>query len=104
MKEFFDKIVEWVKGHLLIAIGIAAAAVFLFFPKLLKLGSTRRRRRRISYRVPSRRRSYSRRSPLRVASRRRSYSRGGVKKKPWQIKGSLAARRRMALIRRKRRA
>jgi hypothetical protein len=105
MKETFDKIVTWVKGNLGIAIAAAAGIiVMLFFPKLLGIGKrTRRRRRYVPLRVVRRRRSAIRRSPPR-RSVRRQYTKGGKAKKAWQIKGSLAARRHMAQIRRKRRA
>jgi hypothetical protein len=100
MKEFFDKAMAWIKGNTILAVIGAAVITFLFFPKILKLGSAPRRRRRI---LATRGRSYGTRRRIRGAPRR-SYSRGGKAKKPWQIKGSLAARRHMALIRRRRRA
>lgn len=97
MKETFDKIFTWIKGNLLIAIGGAVVITLLFFPKLFK-GTTRRRRRRVTYRAAS-----GRRLPRSVGRRRKVYTKGGKAKKPWQIKGSLAARRHMAQIRRRRR-
>jgi hypothetical protein len=97
MKETFDKIITWVKNNLWLAIGGAAIITLLFFPKLFS--ATTRRRRRIRP-VTTRARS-GRRLPRSVG--RRKYTSGGKAKKPWQIKGSLAARRHMAQIRRRRR-
>lgn len=102
MNETFEKIKAWVMGNPYLAAGAALLGILLFFPKLLRLGTTRRRRRRpVTYRRPVTRR---RRMAAPVARRRtkRNYAKGGARKKPWQIKGSLAARRYMAKIRRKR--
>jgi hypothetical protein len=102
-------ITTWIKNNLIISIVVGLVAILLFFPKLLKglLGSAPRRRRRPlrsahsenirrAIRAPRRRR--------RSLSPRRSTVRRKMKgaKKPWQIKGSLAARRHMALIRKRR--
>jgi len=92
-ENLFDKIKAFAKSNPLILIAIAAAAILLFFPKLLKGRVTRRRRRGVI-------RSYATRIRRRVTRRR--YTRGGKTKKPWQIKGSLAARRHMARIRARR--
>lgn len=108
-----NKIIAWIKGNLLLAVGIALGAVILFFPKLLKsLFSSPRRRRRgprkyyVKRRRVSMRKYYNaprRRLPRSVStSKKRLYSKGGKKKKPWQIKGSIAARRHMAQLRRMR--
>jgi hypothetical protein len=104
-----DTITTWLKNNPLIAGLIAIGAILLFFPKIFKSifgGSTRVRHRRVKRVVRSvnshRRRvhhaitgSHKRRSP-----RIRRRSKGA--KKPWQVKGSLAARRHMALIRKRR--
>lgn len=95
MKEFFDKAWTWIKSNMLISIIGAAVVTMLFFPKLLKLGTTRRRRRRLA----TAGRSYG----VRYRKPRKPYTKGGKAKKPWQIKGSLAARRHMAQIRRRKR-
>lgn len=92
MKETFDKIFSWVKNNVLLSVGIATVITMLFFPKLLRPARRYVRRRRIATRGIS----------LRRRRTRRQYSRGGKAKKPWQIKGSLAARRHMARIRRMR--
>jgi hypothetical protein len=110
MNTFFVTLYTWIKSNVLLAIGILLIAVFLFFPKVLRglFGGTRRRRR-TSYRLTrmAGRRTYRRRRPLprSVGIRRRprkQYTKGGKAKKPWQIKGSMAARRHMARIRRMR--
>lgn len=101
MKEFIDKLIAWVKNNLLLAIGGAAVITLLFFPKIFR-SSPRRRRRRLT----TVGRSYGtrrRRSIIRRPKPRKQYTKGGKAKKPWQIKGSLAARRHMAQIRRRRR-
>jgi hypothetical protein len=98
----------WIKSNILITIVIGLVAVFLFFPKIFRgiLGTTHRvrhRRKAVAYRRPIRHRSNVRLAI--TGSRRRSRPRTrrmkGAKK-PWQIKGSLAARRHMALIRKRR--
>jgi len=98
MKEFFDNIFAWVKANIMLAVIIAIASAFIFFPRTFKklLGTTpRRRRRRPLARSVG---MYRRRRP----ATRRQYTKGGKAKKAWQIKGSLAARRHMARIRRMR--
>lgn len=100
-----NKIVDWVKNNPLIAGLAVLVAVFLFFPRMLR-GIRRKRRyggkairRRKGTRTPvsSYRRRYwkAAKAPSRRTSRRKGL-------KPWQIKGSLAAKRRMAQIRRRR--
>jgi hypothetical protein len=115
MNNFFTKIFTWIKANLLLAIGILIAVVVLFFPKLLR-GLTGRRRirhrrgyysragRRVSARTYFRRprRTLPRSVGIRRSRTRRQYTKGGKVKKPWQIKGSIAARRHMARIRRMR--
>lgn len=91
-----EKIIDWLKANKILAIG--AAALLFLAPKLFR--TTRRRRRRTqTYSVPTRRRS-------RVSIRRRNKpaaKRTGKKaKKAWQVKGSLAARRHMARLRKMR--
>jgi len=93
MNETFEKIKDFAKSNPLILIAISAAAIFLFFPKILRGGVTRHRRR-------IRRPVYPSRSHRRIT--RRHYSKSGKALKPWQIKGSLAAKRHMARIRARR--
>jgi hypothetical protein len=101
-------IMTWIKSNLLISIGVALVAVVLLFPKLFKglLGSLPRKRRRGTriYGRPSiRRPTRSTVSRIRTIGRirRPGLRRRKGAKKPWQIKGSLAARRHMALIRKR---
>ena len=91
MKETFDKVLTWLKSNPLYAVAAALAVVLLFFPKILRFGKNTRRRR-----------SYRPVTPYRRKTVRRSYTKGGKQKKPWQIKGSLAAKRHMAQIRKRR--
>lgn len=86
--EFFTKILNWIKANLLIALGLLAVVVILFMPKLFK-APRRRRRRTLPRSVGTRRTSRP----------RKQYTKGGKAKKPWQIKGSEAARRHMRKIR-----
>jgi hypothetical protein len=103
-----DQFITWIKSNKLIAIAGAIVAILIFFPRVFKklLGTTHRRRVRRaitgSYRRPRRR---SPRRVQRVYKARRSPrpSRRGRKAKPaWMIKGSRAARLRMARLRRMR--
>ena len=107
-------ITAWIKNNLLMALVIGLVAAFMFFPKMFKglFGTTRRRRRRLattgrSYGRPrSRRPGVSRKRVSRVRTisrlRRPATRRRKGAKKPWQIKGSRAAKLRMARIRRMR--
>lgn len=99
MTEYINIAIEWIKKNIWLSAGIGIAAIVLLFPKLFK--ATRRRRRRANY-APVR---GARRAAIRRATRRapkRQYSKAGKRLKAWQIKGSLAAKRHMAAIRRKR--
>ena len=87
-----NKAVTWVKTNPLIAGAGALALTLLFFPRILRTPT--RRKRRYYKSSPVRRR--------RTTGVRRSYTKGGKTKKPWQIKGSPAAKRYMARIRRMR--
>ena len=89
MKEKFEALKTWVMNNKVIA-GIGAAVLLFFLYKKFARKSYRRRRRSLPRSVYMRRRT------------RRSYTRGGKAKRPWQIKGSLAARRHMARIRKRR--
>lgn len=91
MNDTFTKITDWLKANLIFVLG-GLLAVFFILPKLFKKAPARRRR------IP---RSVGRRVPIRKRNKP-AISRNGRKKKPWQIKGSLAARRHMAQIRKRR--
>ena len=92
MSDTFTKILDWVKTNLLY-VGIGLVAVIFIIPKLFKKAPRRRRH------IP---RSAGRRIPIRARRNKPAMTSGGKRKKPWQIKGSLAARRHMAQIRRRR--
>ncbi len=79
-----EKIKTWIMENKMIAIVIGAIAVLFFIPKLFR--TVRRRKKRINKSVP-------------VIRRKRSYNKTATTKKAWQIKGSLAAKRRMAQLR-----
>jgi hypothetical protein len=91
MNDLIQKIVTFIKSNILISILIGLGVIILIFPRLIRkiFGSPVRRKRR------------SRVIPRSVG--RRKYSTSGTKKRAWQIKGSLAARRHMAAIRRRKR-
>jgi len=103
MKAFFDTVIAWIKGNLWLSIGILAVILFVLFPRQIKkMFVSSPRRKRVVHQVKT---SSRRRIPRSVGLRKvnkPSYNKNGTKKKPWQIKGSPAARRRMAQIRRKR--
>lgn len=84
-------ITDWIKNNKWIAIAAGASVLFLLFGKKLLRNRTVRRRR-VSKAAP-----YVRRKTT-----KRAYTTGGKAKKPWQVKGSLAAKRYMAALRRKR--
>lgn len=88
MKEKFETFLTWIKGNKIIA-AIGGIIVLMFLYKKFAKKTYRRRRRSLprSVNYPVRRR------------RTTASSRG---KKAWQVKGSMAAKRRMALLRRKR--
>jgi len=101
----FEKVKTWVSGNPIMAVVAAFAGVLLFFPRMFR--SARRRRTRRAYRpaapVRRRRRLFRSAAPVRrSAPRRKVYGKNGRAKKPWQIKGSRAARLHMAKIRRMR--
>lgn len=107
-------IMTWIKNNIWLTVIIAVGALALLFPREVKklFGATRHRRRLGPIRTARRR--------LRIARRRRSVSYGAKRylrsvrttprkrrtgpKRAWQVKGSIAARRHMAQIRRLRRA
>jgi hypothetical protein len=105
----FNQIWAWIKANILLSIGIGIAVILVFFPKMLRglTGSRRRVHHRIGTRRVSARTFYRR--PRRALPRsvsmyrtRRTTRRTKGPKKPWQIKGSKAARLHMARIRRMR--
>lgn len=92
MEELKTKIMAWVENNKAIAAAIGiVAAIFIF----KKLNRPARRRRRVAVKTYRRR---TVRRMKRSVSRRR-YNKAPAGKKGWQVKGSLAARRRMAQLR-----
>jgi hypothetical protein len=92
MNDTLSKVWAWVKSNILITILILLAVGFMFFGRQMnKLFGIRKRvkHRRVIPRSVGTRRS----------SRKRVLTKSGKVKKPWQIKGSEAARRHMAKIR-----
>lgn len=98
MKETFDKIKEWVIGNKTIA-AVIGVVVLLFLAKKFSGKVTRRRRRKPLPRSVGLRKRVTRRAPGTNRIIKSGRNRG---KKAWQVKGSEAARRHMAAIRRKR--
>lgn len=92
MKEKFEALKTWIMGNKVIA-AIGGIVLLLFIYKRFAKKTYRRRRRTLPRSVgyPVRRKR-----PGSTARRRPGA------KKAWQVKGSLAAKRRMAQIRRKR--
>jgi len=106
MKTFIDNLIAWIKANIWLAIGILAVVTFVLFPRQLKkmLGLTphRVKHRKTTTTVTRRRRSLPRSVGMRKRNKPTQYNKSGKAKKPWQIKGSLAAKRHMAQIRRMR--
>jgi len=100
-----NNILAWLKQNILLTIGILFVLLLVFFPRVLKklFGGTRRVKHRrpvaVSYR--RKRRSLPRSVGMHKASPS-TYNKNGTRKKPWQVKGSPAARRHMAQIRARR--
>lgn len=107
MNDIFTKVITWIKANLIIAVIGAFILIMLLFPKLLRgLFVKKRVKHRISKVktvAPRRRRSLPRSvgmSKIRRRNKPAQYNKSVSHKKPWQIKGSVAARRHMAQIRR----
>ena len=97
MGDIINKALTWVKANTMKALLIGAVILIVFFGSKLKriLFAPRRIRHRRAAAIVSHRR----RIPRSVGTHR---MRTTQKKKPWQVKGSLAARRHMAQIRARR--
>ena len=92
----FTKVISWAKANVLIAAAIVAGVVIILMPSLFRSRPSRRRRNVL--RIVNR--PVRRRNTIRVrGAARRAYNKNGKQKKPWQIKGSEAARRHMRKIR-----
>lgn len=92
MNEKLTAVINWLKSNKIAAISLGLVAAIFLIKKLGRKSYRRRRRLPRSVNYPVRRKR-----PGSTARRRTTGA-----KKPWQIKGSPAARRRMALLRRKR--
>jgi hypothetical protein len=106
MNDLFTKVTTWIKANMLIAVLIAVGIIIMFFGKQVKklfFGTRRVKHRAGYYAVRARSgRSLPRSVGVRrnrPAVRRKQYTKDGKAKKPWQIKGSEAARRHMRRIR-----
>ena len=97
MKETIEKIKTWVMANKTIA-GVIGAVILLFLAKKFSGKITRRRRRKPFLRSVGMRKN----NPPAPASNRVIKSGRNRGKKAWYEKGSEAARRHMAAIRRKR--
>jgi len=92
---------NWIKANILISVVILIAVVLVFFPKMLKglFGAPRLRRRRVAASRPAIRRRRTLPRSVGMRKSKPAYHKSGKVKKPWQIKGSEAARRHMRKIR-----
>jgi hypothetical protein len=90
------KIKLWLMENKILAIAVGSLLALFAVSKLMP----KPRRRVKRYRTVKPRTARS--AAARIARSKRVYTVGGKKKKPWQIKGSLAAKRHMAQIRKKR--
>jgi hypothetical protein len=93
MNETIEKIKGYVMANPLIALLGGLAIAYAVKPSLFR--SARRRRRRARLTVAYRRRSHKK-------AVRRTYTRRSSKRPAWMVKGSPAARRHMAQLRRRR--
>lgn len=90
-----EKIKEWAAANKALALALAGIAGLFIIRKMVKPKRRRRRVRPVRYVRGVSRNKVGRK----VASLKRVYTKGGKAKKPWQIKGSLAAKRHMARLR-----
>lgn len=97
MNDIMNKALAWVKGNMIKALIIGVVILFVFFGTKLKriLFAPRR----VHHRRAAALVRHRRRLPRSVGTHK---MRTTAKKRPWQVKGSLAARRHMAQIRSRR--
>lgn len=86
-----EKLKIWFGANKVLALSLAALVALFAIKKFIKPNRRRTRRRTVTRGA----RRYLKRT-------RRQYTKGGKAKKPWQIKGSLAAKRHMARLRKMR--
>lgn len=99
-----NNILAWLKQNILLTIGIVFVLLLILFPKVLKklFGSPHRVKHRRPVAVSYHRRRRSLPRSVGMHKTQSQYNKSGTRKKPWQIKGSPAARRHMAQIRSRR--
>jgi hypothetical protein len=122
-----DKIINWIKNNVMLFIIIAVAAVFLFFPRMFRgiLGTSHKRRHHKNYilkrhySAPGKRRVRTNRKPIprsvglhKISGRGYpkagggyipfKHNKDGSIKKAQFVAGTLAAKRRMASLRKQR--
>jgi hypothetical protein len=90
------KLKLWLMENKILAIAVGSLLALFAVSKIMP--KPRRRVKRYKT-VPAR---AGRSKAARITRAKRVYMVGGKRKKPWQIKGSLAAKRHMAQIRKKR--
>ena len=86
-----EKLKTWIGANKILALSLGALVALFAIKKFVKPKRRRPRRRTVTRGA----RRYLKRT-------KRQYTKGGKAKKPWQIKGSLAARRHMARLRKMR--
>lgn len=91
-----DNIINEIKSKPVYMLAGSAILLLLLAPKIFK---AKRKRRRVSS-LPGRRYVRRRSAKRSAAPVRRKYTKGGKTKKPWQVKGSRAAKLHMAKLRR----
>jgi hypothetical protein len=90
------KLKLWLMENKVLAIAVGSLLGLFALSKMMP--KPRRRVKRYKTVKPK----AARPTAARISRAKRIYTVGGKKKKPWQIKGSLAAKRHMAQIRKKR--
>lgn len=86
-----EKIKTWFAVNKTLGIALAGLVGLFLLKKMMKPARRRRRARKPA--------TVSRGAKRYLRKTRRTYTKGGKAKKPWQIKGSLAAKRHMARLR-----
>jgi len=114
----FDQLWNWLKQNIVIGVLIIVALLLVLFPRAVRrmFAAPRKRRRRTRSGKPLPRSVGRRRSLISRAGRRTGkgypavgggtipykYNKDGTVKKAWQVKGTVAAKQRMARLRRSR--
>jgi len=116
----FDQLWNWLKQNIVIGVLILVALLLVLFPRAVRrmFAAPRKRRRRTRSGKPLPRSVGTRRRRRTTAPRARTtgsgyaaagggtialkYNKDGTVKKAWQVKGTVAAKQRMARLRRSR--